>query len=67
MVAGLLMMISNLVRGLFRKVEIPANPWGGVTLEWTVPSPPPLENFAVLPVITEPPYTFNPVAKEKAS
>jgi len=34
MVAGLLLMVMNLVRGLFRKVEIPANPWGGVTLEW---------------------------------
>ena len=67
MVAGLLMMISNLVRGLFRKTEIPANPWGGVTLEWTIPSPPPVENFDVLPVITEPPYTFNPVAKGPAS
>jgi cytochrome c oxidase subunit 1 len=65
MVAGLLMMFMNLVRGLFRKVEIPANPWGGVTLEWTVPSPPPVENFEVLPVITEDPYSFNPVAKEK--
>ena len=67
LVAGLLLMIMNLVRGLFRKVEVPANPWGGVTLEWMVPSPPPVENFDVLPVITEAPYTFNPVSKEKAS
>ena len=67
MVAGLLLMVTNLVRGLFRKVEVPANPWGGVTLEWTVPSPPPVENFDVLPVITEAPYTFNPVSKEQAS
>jgi cytochrome c oxidase subunit 1 len=51
---------------LFRKTTIPANPWGGVTLEWTVASPPPTENFAVLPVISEPAYTFNPVAKEPA-
>ena len=21
------------------------NPWGGKTLEWTIPSPPPQENF----------------------
>jgi cytochrome c oxidase subunit I len=63
MVAGILIMVFNLVRGLFRKVEVPANPWGGVTLEWTVSSPPPTENFDILPVITEPPYTFNPVAK----
>jgi cytochrome c oxidase subunit I len=66
MVTGLLLMVGNLVRGLFRKVAIPANPWGGVTLEWTVPSPPPTENFEVLPTITEPPYTFNPPAKEPA-
>jgi len=66
MVAGILIMFSNLLRGLFRKVEVPANPWGGVTLEWTVASPPTVENFDVLPTITEPPYTFNPPAKEKA-
>jgi cytochrome c oxidase subunit 1 len=67
MVAGLLMMFANLVRGLFKKVEVPANPWGGVTLEWTIPSPPPLENFATPPVITEPPYTFNRPTKEGAA
>ncbi len=66
MVAGLLIMFTNLVRGLFRKTTIPANPWGGVTLEWTVPSPPPVENFEVLPVIDEPPYTFNPAVEEPA-
>ena len=67
LVAGLLIMFANLLRGLFRKAEVPANPWGGVTLEWTVPSPPPVENFDVLPVITEPPYTFNHPAKEPAA
>jgi len=61
LIAGLLIMVYNLVRGLFRKVEVPGNPWGGVTLEWTVPSPPPVENFHTLPVITEDPYHFNPV------
>jgi cytochrome c oxidase subunit 1 len=64
LVAGILIMVFNLVRGLSRKVQIPANPWGGVTLEWTVPSPPPVENFHTLPVITEDPYRFNPVAEE---
>ena len=66
MVTGLLTMVVNLVRGLFRQVAVPANPWGGVTLEWTISSPPPAENFEVEPVITEPPYTFNPVPKEAA-
>ena len=27
----------------------PANPWGGATLEWATPSPPPHDNFAVAP------------------
>ena len=26
-----------------------SNPWGGVTLEWQVPSPPPTENFETIP------------------
>jgi cytochrome c oxidase subunit 1 len=68
LVAGILIMVMNLVRGLFNKVEVPANPWGGVTLEWTVPSPPPVENFETEPVITEDPYNFNnPASKEHAS
>lgn len=28
------------------------NPWGAGTLEWTIPSPPPPYNFAVLPTVT---------------
>jgi cytochrome c oxidase subunit 1 len=67
LVAGLIIMFVNLARGLLRKTTVPANPWGGVTLEWTVPSPPPLENFAETPVINEPPYTFNPPTPEPAA
>jgi cytochrome c oxidase subunit 1 len=29
-----------------------SNPWGAGTLEWTIPSPPPEYNFAVLPTVT---------------
>src|SRR5439155_1143263 len=29
----------------------PADPWDGRTLEWTTPSPPPVYNFAVVPVV----------------
>lgn len=28
-----------------------ANPWGGTTLEWTLPSPPPFHTFEVPPII----------------
>jgi cytochrome c oxidase subunit 1 len=65
LVAGLIIMIINLVQGLFRGKIAPANPWGGVTLEWMIPSPPTVENFDVLPEITEPPYTFNPPSEKK--
>ena len=34
------------------------NPWHANSLEWMVPTPVPLENFDVLPVITEDPYNF---------
>ncbi|MBE7560247.1 cbb3-type cytochrome c oxidase subunit I [bacterium] len=49
LVAGLLMMAYNFIRSARRGAPAPANPWGGVTLEWTVPSPPPVENFHEIP------------------
>jgi len=36
----------------------PANPWHSKTLEWKVPTPVPLENFLVDPVVTSDPYTY---------
>jgi cytochrome c oxidase subunit 1 len=35
------------------------NPWGGKTLEWTVPSPPPHENFEEIPVYGENDNPYN--------
>jgi cytochrome c oxidase subunit 1 len=37
------------------------NPWDAVGLEWTTTSPPPTENFAEAPVVTEAPYTYHPL------
>src|SRR5499425_869556 len=37
----------------------PANPWAAYGLEWETPSPPPTENFAVTPVVTQPPYAYD--------
>lgn len=61
---GLLLMIYNLVHSLKEKVPATANPWGGVTLEWTVPSPPPLHNFVTKPTIKDYPYDFSDVVKQ---
>jgi cytochrome c oxidase subunit 1 len=59
LVAGLLLMFYNLLMGLLKGEKAPMNPWGGTTLEWTVPSPPPLENFETIPTITHEPYHHN--------
>jgi cytochrome c oxidase subunit 1 len=61
--AGLVIMIGNLLAALRWGKRAPADPWGGKTLEWTVPSPPPLENFDVIPIIDSGPYEYNPEAK----
>jgi cytochrome c oxidase subunit 1 len=58
MVPGILLMLANLVWGIFKGKKAPANPWGGVTLEWTVPSPPPLLNFDGIPNVTRGPYDY---------
>jgi cytochrome c oxidase subunit I len=58
--SGLVLFFANLVIALFKGGKSPQNPWGGVTLEWQVPTPPPLENFDVIPTIKDRPYIFNP-------
>jgi cytochrome c oxidase subunit 1 len=35
-----------------------ANPFGASGLEWTTTSPPPSENFAKTPIVTEGPYSY---------
>jgi len=55
---GAFIMLYNLIWSR-RKGEIAEmNPWNGKTLEWTIASPPPLENFDEIPVITKPPYDY---------
>ncbi len=61
LVSGVLILLGNLVVAVFRGEKADDNPWGGISLEWTIPSPPPVENFAAIPTITEAPYHFNPV------
>lgn len=42
---ALIIIFSNLMRGLLKGEKAPDNPWDGKTLEWQIPSPPPEENF----------------------
>jgi cytochrome c oxidase subunit 1 len=48
---GMLVFVYNLWRTA--RVGKPAgnDPWGGATLEWTIPSPPPPHNFDVIPTV----------------
>jgi cytochrome c oxidase subunit 1 len=39
--------------GSKKGAKAPDNPWGGRTFEWDAPSPPPLENFEVMPELKE--------------
>lgn len=61
LVTGLAIMFTNLIFALFKGIKAESNPWGGVTLEWTIPSPPPPENFEEIPVIDHPPYDFEKI------
>jgi cytochrome c oxidase subunit I+III len=49
--AGILLLLINVVVSLRRGRPAGPNPWDAPTLEWSVPSPPPPYNFAVIPVV----------------
>jgi cytochrome c oxidase subunit 1 len=66
MVAGIAFMFINLLQGLLKGERAPADPWGGTTLEWGIPSPPPLHNFVHTPQIKPYPYDFSHVEKKKS-
>jgi cytochrome c oxidase subunit I len=55
---GYLLPLIYLLLSLGFGPKAPANPWGATTLEWQTPSPPPPDNFAETPVVTEEPYTY---------
>lgn len=57
--ASVFTFIYNVIVTLVRGERAEANEWGGKTLEWTVPTPVPLENFGEeLPVVTSLPYNY---------
>jgi cytochrome c oxidase subunit I len=51
--AGMLLFLVSMAMAFMRKERAADNPWGvgATTLEWTLPSPPPFHQFAVLPRI----------------
>jgi cytochrome c oxidase subunit I+III len=61
---GLLMIFGNLVWSRFRGVPAGPDPFHGGTLEWTIPSPPPEYNFAVIPTVSSPYPNWDPQDRE---
>jgi cytochrome c oxidase subunit 1 len=55
---GFLIALVTIIHSLLKGEPAPANPWGAKTLEWTVSSPPPHNNFDVDPVVTAGPYEY---------
>lgn len=62
MVAGLFLMFYNLFSAI-KNGELcrERDPWGATTLEWQVPTPPPLHNFDKVPEVPDYPYDFSEV------
>lgn len=58
LVAGVILMLGNLIHALFKGRRAESNSWGGMTLEWQITSPPPAENFKEIPTIKRGPYEF---------
>ncbi len=56
--ASFLFFVANMAWSLLRGPRAAANPWGARTLEWQVPSPPPVENFPAPPVVVGGPYDY---------
>jgi hypothetical protein len=48
---GVLIFFVNVLKSLRVGVQAVANPWDAPTLEWSVSSPPPPYNFAVIPTV----------------
>ncbi len=64
MVSGIILMFINLFIGMKKGKSTSGDPWGGTTLEWSTPSPPPLHNFVTLPEIKDYPYDFSDIIQK---
>jgi cytochrome c oxidase subunit I len=57
--AAQLIFLFNLIYSRFRGKPASQNPWEGTSLEWSIPSPPPFDNFGgKLPVVYHDPYQY---------
>jgi cytochrome c oxidase subunit 1 len=58
--AAQIIFVINLFWSMKKGARATANPWEATTLEWSIPSPPPFDNFAgVHPVVNHGPYEYS--------
>lgn len=53
-----MLIFGNLVWSVYKGRVASKNPFGSLSLEWTVPSPPPLTNFDEVPTVTNWTYAY---------
>lgn len=41
------------IRDRKKNIDLTGDPWNGRTLEWSLPSPPPIYNFAIIPTVND--------------
>ena len=67
---GMLIFLAAIITSWRSGPIAPGNPWAANTLDWQTATPVPLENFPVLPVVTEAPYNYgvdDPLAVPKSA
>ncbi len=64
LMAGWLVLLYAMIHSVRNGSIAPANPWHSKTLEWMVPTPVPLVNFLVDPVVTSDPYGYGEEGSE---
>jgi cytochrome c oxidase subunit 1 len=57
--SGIALMVFYLLASLFQGKKAMQNQWGGVTLDWLAPTPPPLENFVTPPKVVHEVYDYS--------
>jgi cytochrome c oxidase subunit I len=55
---SVLPFILNIVSSWIQGEPSGNNPWRAIGLEWLTTSPPPVENFAEIPIVIAPPYGY---------
>jgi cytochrome c oxidase subunit 1 len=59
-IAAQFVFLVNLFWSMFKGKKAEVNPWEATTLEWTIPSPPPHDNFGGhIPVVNNGPYEYS--------